>query len=215
MPWRINGYYWVRLIRVSVGLKGGFKMKRFIMLLGVILLFTLLTACSSKPSLELVNSNVDIVNDKSKVGAIGITEGDKKGQELVPTALYYEFEIKNNGNKKIGGIGDKELQVKIEPNDKLVAISKETVGFNIFKPSAYDGSGVGYGTSYDGEIQPNKNGKYIFTFELGISEENPQVPLRVPSKEKLKKLKDNALDAFLIVTLDGKEITRFKLKRNS
>lgn len=179
------------------------------MLLGVILLFTLLTSCSSKPSLELVNSNVDIVNDKSKVGAIGITEGDKKGQELVPTALYQEFEIKNNGNKKIEGIGDKGLQVKIEPNDKLVAISKETVGFNIFKSSAYDGTGVGFGTSFDGKIQPNK------TFDLGVSEENPQVPLRVPSKEKLKKLKDHALDALLIVTLDGKEITRFKLKRNN
>ncbi|MDE3841030.1 hypothetical protein C0966_17340 (plasmid) [Bacillus methanolicus] len=112
-------------------------MKRLLMLSGLILLFTLLTACSSNSSLELVKSKVDIVNDKSKVGAIGITEGDKKGQELIPTALYYEFEIKNNGNKKIGGIGDKRLQVKIEPNDKLAAISKETVGFNIFKPSLY------------------------------------------------------------------------------
>ncbi|MED3563958.1 hypothetical protein, partial [Bacillus xiapuensis] len=177
-------------------------MKRFIMALGLILIFTLLTACSSKSSLELVNSKVDIVNDKSKLGAIGITEGDKKGQELVPTALYYEFEIKNKSNKKIGGIGGKGLQVKIEPNDKLVAISKETVGFNIFKPSSYDGSGVGYGSSFDGEIYPNKIGKYILTFDLGVSEENPQVPLRVPSKEKLNKLKDNALEASLIVTLD-------------
>lgn len=75
-------------------------MKRFIILSGLILLFTLLTACSSKSSLELVNSKVDLVHDKNKIGAIGITEGDKKGQELVPTALYYEFEIKNNGIKK-------------------------------------------------------------------------------------------------------------------
>ncbi|CAH0219519.1 hypothetical protein SRABI96_02375 [Peribacillus sp. Bi96] len=188
-------------------------MKRFFMLMGLLLFFALLTACSTKPSLELVSSRVDIVNDKSKVGAIGITEGDKKGQELVPTTLYYEFEIKNNGNKKRGGMGDKGLQVKMEPNDKLVAISKETVGFNIFKPSSYVGTGVGYGNSFYGEIQPNKNGKYIFTFDLGVSEENPQVPLRVPSNEKLKKLKDNALDASLIVIIDGKEITRFNLKK--
>jgi hypothetical protein len=63
-----------------------------------------------------------------------------------------------------------------------VTISKETVGFNIFKPSAYDGPGVGYGTSFDGEIQPNKNGKYILTFDLGVSKENPQVPLEFHQK---------------------------------
>lgn len=188
-------------------------MKRFIMLLGFIMLFTLLTACSSKPSLELVNAKVSVVTDKSKVGAIGITEGDKKGQELVPTALYYEFKIKNNGKQKIGGIGDKGLQVKIEPNDKLVVTSKEIVGFNIFDPSAYEGTGVGFGSSFDGEIKPGKNGEYTLAFDLGVSEENSQVPLRVPSKGALKKLENNALDASLIVALDGKEIARFNLNK--
>ncbi|MGG2095240.1 hypothetical protein AB1283_22135 [Bacillus sp. S13(2024)] len=188
-------------------------MKRFIMLLGFISLLTLLTACSSKPSLELVNAKVDIVTDKNKVGAIGITEGDKKGQELVPTALYYEFKIKNNGKQKIGGFGDKGLQVKIESNDKLVNTSKEIVGFNIFDPSAYEGSGVGFGSSFGGEIKPGKSGEYILTFDLGVSEENSQVPLRVPAKEALKKLENNALDASLLVTLDGKEIARFDLNK--
>lgn len=187
-------------------------MKRYIMVLGLILLFTLLTACSSKPSLELVNSKVDIVNDKSKVGAIGITEGDKKGQEVVPTTLYYVFIIKNNGNQKIGRISDKGLKIKIKPHDKLVATSKKVVGFNIFNPSEYEGTGVGYGSSYEGVIQPKKNGKFTLLFELGVDEENPQVPIRVPSKEKLKKLMDNALDATLIVLLDDKEIARFDLK---
>ena len=120
-------------------------MKRFIILLGFISLFTLLTACSSKPSVELVNASVDIVNDKDRVGAIGITEGDKKGQELVPTALYYEFTIKNIGNKKIGDAANKGLEmkagggldIKIEPNDNLVASSKEIIGFNIYNPSEY------------------------------------------------------------------------------
>ncbi|CAG9611542.1 hypothetical protein BACCIP111899_00714 [Bacillus rhizoplanae] len=188
-------------------------MNRFIMLLGFIAFFTLLTACSSKPSLELVNSKVDIITDKNKVGAIGITEGDKKGQELVPTTLYYEFKIKNNGKQKIGGIGDKGLQVKIEPNDKLVDTSKEIVGFNIFDPSAYEGTGVGFGSSFDGEIKPDKNGEYILTFDLGVSEENSQVPLRVPPKETLKKLENYALYASLLVMLDGKEIARFDLNK--
>ncbi|EZP77543.1 lipoprotein [Parageobacillus genomosp. 1] len=188
-------------------------MKRFIKLLGLISLFALLTACSSKPSLELVHSKVDIVKDKSIVGSIIITEGDKKGQELIPTALYYEFKIKNNGNRKIGGTDDKALQVKFVPNKKLVATSKETVGFNIFNPSSYDETGLGYGANFVGEIQPDKIGKFTLTFELGVSEENPQVPIRVPAKDKLEKLKENALDGSLIVTSNGKEIAQFDLKK--
>ncbi|QGS68746.1 hypothetical protein CV093_10465 [Oceanobacillus sp. 143] len=53
-----------------------------------------LSACSSQPSLELVDANVDIVKDKSLLWSIGITEGERKGEELIPTALFYEFTIK-------------------------------------------------------------------------------------------------------------------------
>ncbi|MBM7692468.1 hypothetical protein JOC77_001898 [Peribacillus deserti] len=187
-------------------------MKRFMVLICFISLLTLLTACSSKPSLELVNTNVDIVNDKDKVGAIGITEGDKKGKELVPTALYYEFAIKNTGNKKIGDIGEKGIQIKIEPNDNLVASSKEIIGFNIFNPSEYEASGLGYGHTSAYILEPDQEEKYTLHYDLGVSEDNPQVPFLVPSKEQLKKLKDNALDATLIVLLDDKEIARFDLK---
>jgi hypothetical protein len=181
-------------------------------LIGFISLLTLLTACSSKPSLELVNTNVDIINDKDKLGAIGITEGDKKGQELVPTALYYEFTIKNNGNKKIGDIGDKGLEIQIKPNDNLVASSKEIMGFNIFNPSEYEASGMGHGHTFTSIIEPDQKEKYTLHYDLGVSEENPQAPFLVPSKEQLKKLNDNALDATLIVLLDDKEIARFDLK---
>jgi hypothetical protein len=161
---------------------------------------------------ELVNTNVDIINDKDKLGAIGITEGDKKGQELVPTALYYEFTIKNTGNKKIGGIGNKGLEIKIEPNDHLVASSKEVIGFNIFNPSEYDESGLGYGLTFASILEPDQEGKYTLHYNLGVSEENTQVPFLVPSKEQLKKLNDNALDARLIVLLEDKEIARFDLR---
>ena len=186
-------------------------MKRFIIFLGVISLFTILSSCSSKPSIKLINSNVSITNDKTKVGSIGITQGNKKGQYLVPTALYYEFKIKNVGNKKIGDFGDKGLKIKIEPNSKLKILSKEIVGFNIFNPSSYVASGVGHGSSFVSLLEPGQEGKFIFSYDLGVSEKNSEVPLMVPSQEKLKKLEEGALNASLIVTLEDKEIARFDL----
>ena len=42
----------------------------------------ILTASSSEPSLKLTNK--------------------KAGTEVVPTALYYTFSVKNVGNKKVG-----------------------------------------------------------------------------------------------------------------
>jgi hypothetical protein len=81
--------------------------------------------------ITLINSNVRIVNDKGKLGSILLTEGDKKGQELVPTALYYEFTIKNVGNKSVGGVEkNKALQIKIVQNINLETTSKEIIGFN-------------------------------------------------------------------------------------
>ena len=148
--------------------------------------------------------------DESKVGSIGITEGDKKGQKLVPTALYYEFTVKNAGNKSIG---DKSLQAKIIPNDKLVNTSKEVVGFNIFNPKSYMDTGAGYGSSIAGMIKPKEEGKFTLYYELGVDEENPQVPLKVPSKDKLKKIVDDALKASLVVTLENEEIARFDLMK--
>lgn len=187
-------------------------MKRFIIFVGVILLFTLFSACSSQPLLQLINSNVSIVNDKSKLGSIVITEGDKKGQELVPTALYYEFTIKNAGNKSIGSLEKgKDLQIKIVPNNKLETTSKEVVGFNIFNPSSYVGTGVGYGYSFNSILKAGQEGRFILNYDLGVSEKDPQVPLMIPSSEKLKKLQDDALDASLVVMLEGTEVARFAL----
>lgn len=93
----------------------------------------------------------------------------------------------------------------------MVTISKEVVGFNIFNPSSYEGTGVGYGSSFTSILKPGEEGKFTPSYELGVSEENPQVPLIVPSTDKLKKLEDNALDATLVLMLGNKEISRFSL----
>lgn len=188
-------------------------MKWYTTLLSITLLLVLLTACSSKPSLDLVSKKVEIVKDKKYVGSTILTEGDQKGQEVIPTALLYEFKIKNNGNRQIGGTADTTLKVKIVPSKKLATISKDIMGFNLFNPSSYYETGLGYGVQFDGGIKSNKIGKYILTFDLGVTEETSQIPVRVPSTDKLEKLKENALDGTLIVTSGGKEIANLKLKK--
>lgn len=165
-----------------------------------------------KKSLKLLNASVEVINDKDRLGAIEITEGEKKGEELVPTALYYEFTIKNTSKKSVGTYNKQGLEVNIIPNDHLVSVTNKLIGFNIFDPSEYSNSGVGYGKSFDSVLKPGQAGLYILHYDLGVNEENAQVPLLVPSAEKLQSIKSNALDATLVVTLDHKEILRFDLR---
>ncbi|PJN90670.1 hypothetical protein [Bacillus sp. mrc49] len=187
--------------------------KWFILFISFFFVLFFLPGCSAKPSLELVDADVDIVKDKSLVGAIRITEGERKGDELIPTALFYQFTIKNNGNDPVGSIekADKGIELKIEPKDQLKSVSKDVIGFNIYNPDNYNESGVGFGQSLISIINADQKEKYTCTYDLGVSEENPEVPLLVPSKEKLAQLKENAFNAFLIVTIENQEIARFDL----
>lgn len=189
-------------------------MKGFITFIGVILLFNLFSGCSSKPALQLINSTVSITSDRDKVGAIGITGVDKKEKEIVLTSLYYEFTIKNTSNKRLGeGVGNKGLQIKFEPSKKLETLSKEIVGFNIFNSSS-GGISVGQGKSLPTVLRTGEEGEFILYYGLGVSEEHPQLPYKVPSTDKLKELQENALDASLIVLLEGREVARFDLKKD-
>jgi hypothetical protein len=188
-------------------------LKKTIRFLAIFLLMTLLSGCSSKPSLELISSSATISNDESIAGSIGITEGEKKGQELVPTVLYYQFTIKNTGWRKIGGIGNKGLAVKIVPHDKLKTTLEDVIGINIFNPDDYMSSGLGYGQSSDSLIKSGKEGNFTLTYDLGVSEESPNTKLITPSDELLAELKNQALDASLVVTCDGKEIAEFDLSK--
>ncbi len=189
-------------------------MRKCFVFISLFFVLFFLSACSSNPSLELVDAKVDIVKDKDLLGAIVITEGERKGDELIPTALFYEFTIKNTGNKTadIEEV-DKGIELKIEPKDKLKAVSEDVIGFNIYDPEDYNGSGVGFGHSFLPVLNPDQKGEYTLNYDLGVSEENSQVPLLVPSKEKLAKLKEYAFDAFLVVTIDNQEIARFDLSK--
>ncbi|MGE6375763.1 hypothetical protein [Peribacillus muralis] len=153
------------------------------------------------------------MKDKNLVGAIAITEGERTGEELIPTALVYAFTIENNTNEPVGSMekADKGIELKIEPKDNLKSVSKDVIGFNIFNPDDYNESGVGFGQSQLSIINADQKGKYTFTYDLGVSEENPQVPLFVPSKEKLTELKEYACDNFLVATIENQEIARSDL----
>ncbi|WP_285767450.1 hypothetical protein [Peribacillus sp. SI8-4] len=187
--------------------------KSLVLLMSLFIVLFFLPGCSAKPSLALVEADVDIVKDKSLVGAIGITEGERKGDELVPTALYYRFTIENKGKEPVGSIeeADKGIKLKIEPKDQLKRVSEDVIGFNIYNPDDYNGSGVGFGQSLSSSMDADQKGKYTCTYDLGVSEETSQVGLLVPSKEKLAELKEHAWDAFLVVTIENQEIARFDL----
>lgn len=176
--------------------------------MGALLLLTCFTACSSQPELELIDYKAGIVNDKSITGSTIITEGEKEGQELVPTALYYEFIIKNPGNKTIGSMEGKEnLNIKIVPNSNLENTAIDVVGFNIF-----DLVSGGHGYSLIPELEAGQEGLFTFYYYLGVSEENPNESLAPPAEE-LQKLEEDALDATLVVILGETEIARFDLKK--
>ncbi|MEY8192116.1 hypothetical protein AB4X15_20975 [Peribacillus simplex] len=187
-------------------------MRKCFLFISLFIVLSFLSACSSNPSIELVDVDVDIVKDKSLLGSIGITEGERKGDELVPTALFYKFTIKNTGNKTAGiEEVDKGIELKIEPKDELRAMSEDVIGFNIYDPEEYNASGVGFGHSFLSVLKPDEKGEYTLNYDLGVSEENSQVPLLVPSKDKLDELKRHALDALLVVTIENQDIARFDL----
>lgn len=192
-------------------------MKRLSIILSLLLIVLLLPGCSSKqsldpkPSFELVDSSVTITNDRAIAGAIGITEGEKKGQELVPTVLYYKFRLKNDGLTAITKNQIESLELRLEPSEKLKDISQEIVGFNIFDPESYTGSGLGYGYSFDLYLKPGNEGVSTLTYDLGVSEISPNATVLVPSADKLNELSNYAADTDLVVMYDGLEIERFDL----
>ena len=162
---------------------------------------------ASDLSLQLEKFDARIITDKAISGSITVTEGDKKGQEFVPTVLLYEFTIRNEGRKEIiGSVND--LQVKIVPNENLKEISKETVGINIFDPDSDFGSGQSIGEDI---FNIHEDCKYELSFDL--SKETPLGTLITPSEEELKRLLDNAADASIVIIYKDEEAAHFDLNK--
>ncbi len=197
-------------------------MKRYFVLIVLVLIIFSISGCSSEPNLELMSSKATIVNDKNITGSIIVTEGEKKGKELTPTALVYEFTIKNKGNRKIGvkrkiendkqAFSSLDNQIIIEPNEDLKNVSQEIIGINIFDSSSYMGTGLGYSTSAL-ILKPGEEKKFTLTYDLGVSEESPSATLITPPEEKLMELESYALDATLVIIVDNTEIASFDLNK--
>lgn len=170
----------------------------------LVLLF--LSACSNNPKLELLHSSAEIISDEAKLGATVVTEGKDKGEKIIPTALYYEFTIKNIGSTEIV-----DLEAHIQPSNELLLVLNDVMGFNIFNydDPGYHDSGLGHGHTFT-NLKPNQEGVFTLNYILGSSKQNSAVPL-LPSAEKLIQLEQEALNAKLIITHDENEVARFNL----
>jgi hypothetical protein len=181
----------------------------------------MLTGCSTKPSLELISSSAEIRNDRS--GVIEIMTGEREGEYVHPISLSYDFTIKNSGSKTLGGAEkfdkltytfEDGLEVYIEPNEKLEAISREVMGFNIFDEKERMENHLGLGIRSTPVIEAGKEGIYTFDFDLGATEENPEIRI-APSGEQLDKLVRNSMEANLVICIEDKEIARFNLAESN
>jgi len=166
--------------------------------------------------LSLESATVDLRNDEERLGSIGITSGEREDEFIVPIALSYDIVLKNTGKKALGGMEkinrekfkfDDGIEVHIEPNEKLKGVSEEVMGFNIYNEGENE---FGIGRTSLPLIEPTQEGKYTFDFILGGLEENPALKI-APPIEQLEKLKEHAMEANLIVFIEGKEIARFDL----
>ncbi|MFY0758860.1 hypothetical protein AB1K32_08285 [Metabacillus dongyingensis] len=189
-------------------------MKKRLVLFSFISIFILLAACSSKPPVELNRSTIELKNDKYHLGSMTIMTGERKGEEVVPTALYYSITLKNTSWKKLGKEDPKnQVTIKIIPNEELINASRNIVGFNIFNSDEYVDSGVGFGESIDRVIPKGKTGQYDMYYELGVEDANQSEFKVAPSKEGMEELLKVSSHATVVVYEGKKELARLDLNK--
>lgn len=163
---------------------------------------------NEKEPFEITEVKVTLVDDKHIVGSTIIREKGKS-LELVPTSLYYKFKIKQTDNKKVYYAGEDNIDVKIIPNKELKSASKDILGFNIYSDDERTG-GLGKGIGI-GDFNNSGEASLDLNYDLGTTVKNSQMPL-VPSKDKLEKLRQKALEGTLVIIRNHKEIARINLK---
>lgn len=69
-------------------------MKRYFVLIVLVLIIFSISGCSSEPNLELMSSKATIVNDKNITGSIIVTEGEKREKSLLQQHWFTSLLLK-------------------------------------------------------------------------------------------------------------------------
>ena len=88
------------------------------------------------------------------------------------------------------------------------------MGFNIYDEEERKKANLGVGKTSNPVLEPNQEGEYTFDFDLGVLKENPEIRI-APSSDQLDKLKNSAMDATLIVSVEDEVIARFDLNNSN
>lgn len=169
----------------------------------IIISILFLAACSRDAGFELISAKADIVRDSRKTGTIVISN-ESTETELIPTSLYYEFELKNKG-KTI--LSSDKFQIRIEPSSELNGEIHRIVGQNVISPN-----GLGGGWEIPSmPFKAKQNGTVNIFFHLGAYKDGSKIPT-FPSDEQLIPIKEKALKADLVLLVENKEVARFDLK---
>jgi hypothetical protein len=180
------------------------KVRRYLQCICLIAQLLTISACTSEPSLQLIDVHVDITTDENIAGGIGVKNGDKEVGKLVPTIIHYKFKIKNTARQRLGNVSGDSIKIRVQPSDELLSL----VGNDVF-----DKNRIGYQGRAD--LAAGEEGEFTLTYSLGVTDttglhHGTEQP---PSSEKLKKIEKKLLKAILVVKLGDKEINRFDLQK--
>lgn len=187
-------------------------MKKIAIVLVSTFLATSLVACSNsasekQPDYTVKNVNVAITDNFHLIGQTFAKDSSGKKVDVKNKALYYEFKMKQNGDRDIFKKDKDVLEATIIPDPDLKKASKDIVGVDIFKKN-HDKYGYGMGmVGFDA----TKLGKVSVDYEVGATVKNNYIPL-APSDKELKKLAKVARHGTLVLTRDKKEIARYSLE---
>lgn len=171
-------------------------MKAFLRIL--VFSFILLAGCSGEVDIELVNATADIERDTPRV--IGEGTGND-GTKVKPTVLVYDLTFRNIGRPIKSS---DRFQYKIEPKGELKEELMDIINMSSFN----DAISNHYG--FITPIRKKERGTAYIYYSLGEYEEDSEVPVFKPIKD-LKSIKEKAMEADLVLLLNGEEFKRISL----
>jgi hypothetical protein len=180
------------------------------------MLIIIMSGCSNKsteykPSIELINSTVNIVSDNPEQQP----NVDGKVMENIGfVSLQYNFKLINNGKQnfkvsQFAQASDSDIDtiaLTIEPSPELKAFAFEMTGVNLFSEKNHGGGFLSSPTV----LEPNEEGNYSIEYILGSMEEIPEMTL-APNIEQLDELMGKAMNANLVIYYKNEEIKSFKV----